>query len=63
MRWLDSLTYPVDVNLSKFQEIMKDREAWCGAVHGIAKNWPQLKEQYQSVNGTNESNDLSILLQ
>ena len=63
MKWLNGITDLEDMTLSKFQEIMKDREAWCGAVHGIAKNWPQLKEQYQSVNGTNESNDLSILLQ
>ena len=63
VRWLDSIIDSMNMNLSKFQEIMKDREAWCGAVHGIAKNWTQLKQQYQPVNGTNESNDLSILLQ
>ena len=38
MRWLASITDSVDVNLSKLQEIVKDREAWNAAVYGIAKN-------------------------
>ena len=41
--WLDSITDSVDMNMSKFWEIVEDSWAWCAAVHGVAKNWTQLR--------------------
>ena len=44
MRWFDSITDSMDVNLSKLQETVEDRGAWCAAIHGFAKSHTQLSD-------------------
>ena len=44
MRWLNGINDSMDMSLSKLQEIVKNREAWCTVVHGVTQSWTQLSD-------------------
>ena len=44
MRWLDDINDSMEMSLSKLQEIVKDREAWCTTFHGVTKSWTRFSD-------------------
>ena len=60
-RWLDNTTESLEMDLSKFQEIVKDRKTWCVEVHGVTKNWTWLSD-WTTVSYAATWMDLEIIL-
>ena len=60
MRWLDSISDSVNMNLSKYWELVKDREAWLATVHVVTKSWTHLRDRTGTTT-TNEPDNISSI--
>ena len=62
MRWLDGITDSTDMSLSELRELVKAREAWHAAVHGVAKSWTQLNNNKELLRVTNIFRILTVII-